>query len=496
MQSNKVIISFPKKEIEKIKESHQTIFGDVSYFAKLYNLHPSQSRGESVLHAAIRQGIPVSVIYQLIKIGGKGLVLQKTKGPQSWTTLRYAIAFDSSIRVIKKLLQVGGRKLLFEDMICRPKTCLITDAYLRQQYNVANKIIEFGGNKFVREKNPFHDDQTCLHQICALGNLGFNNVDVVSKIIEYGGVEIVMQRDARGRVSLHHSLLTETIFDIDEMVDMLLSIGGREILLAHDDLNHSVISCVLSRNNNNWINLEEEHFEGKRLEKRINRLFSLMTQGVEFHIGGQFGLGGLFRTNDERGENHEITEVAVSKLQNQLVFDPYNWSYIVLPTLKRFNELHEQTSLILHTMILNAAPDYVVEDVIKSFDFCLITRDSRYRTVLHLSIDTKVEWNVHLRTILKHTATKLQTSMWRLALIHGLEWENGMSRLTEQHTSKVSKTDLMSNLYPFMLSASGERYDLSTIFKLIRLKPELVHVHDTSSWYNRRGRKRKLRSDY
>lgn len=479
-----------------MKEPHQITNEVIRYFAKLHHIHPSQSRGESVLHAAIRQGIPLSVICQLIKIGRKDLVLKKTKGPQPWTTLRYAIAFDSSIKVIKKLLREGGRELLFEGMIGRPKTCLITEAYLRQQYDVVNMIIEFGGNEFVRQKNPFRDEQTCLHQICALGNLGFNNVDVVSKVIEYGGVEIVMQKDARGRVSLHNSLLAETIFDIDEMVEMLLSIGGKEILLAHDDLNHSVISCVLSRNHNNWINSEEEHFEAKRLEKRIKRLISLMKRGFEFHLGGEFGCGGLFRrTNDERGENREMKkEVApVSKLQNELVFDPYNWSYIVLPSLKQFNRLYEETSLLLHTMILNDAPDYAVEDVIKCFDFCLTARDSRHRTVLHLSIDTKAKWNVHLRTILKHTAMKLQTSMWKLALIHGLEWENGMRQLTEQHASEVSKVDLMSNLYPFMVSASGKRHDLGTIYNLIRLKPELANLHDTRrSWYNRRCRKRKL----
>jgi len=72
-----------------------------------------------------------------------------------------------------------------------------------------------------------------------------------------------------------------------------------------------------------------------------------------------------------------------------------------------------------------------------------------------------------------------QTVM-NVASYYGVEWNGGMEEVVEANEEQIGMVDDVTNLYPFMLAAVGDRpgnCDLSTVFNLMKRRPDLAKLY-------------------
>ena len=130
--------------------------------------------------------------------------------------------------------------------------------------------------------------------------------------------------------------------------------------------------------------------------------------------------------------------------------------------------------LFLQIMILNDAPCHVLRDVITRFPHSLLVQDSLNRFPIDLAIVRRMKWEFGLRLVFSASPKEQRRKALILAAKHGLSWSCGMKEIVEEFHDDLSIFDTSTRLFPFMLAAAGECYDLNTIFNLIKLTPELV----------------------
>ena len=93
-----------------------------------------------------------------------------------------------------------------------------------------------------------------------------------------------------------------------------------------------------------------------------------------------------------------------------------------------------------------------------------------------------------LSSSVKIKATLNNCSAVYLASKLGLTWEYGMQDIAEDSPIELETLDIQTGLYPFMLIAGGynPNPDLDTIFKLMRMKPELAKIGESRRQEKRR----------
>merc|ERR1712154_715157 len=259
-------------------------------------------------------------------------------------------------------------------------------------------------------------------------------------LLDVGGRELLMMTGRYGWTALHYACRNENI-SID-ILSKLVDVGGRELLMMMDQ--HG---CTA---------LHYGYFHKDSNRHDFNDSFKLLVkESILVNIGGEFGVGGLFNsaTNDQ-------VQQQIYRKWNEL--SPYLKS--VVDSLQD----HQQPP-ILHAAILAKAPLHVIQNIINQFEYSILKQDSLNRCPLAVALEVGLEWDDGLKEVI--TATPIYTSAQ-----YGLKWTNHMKEEAEANVDEIMNGhDSLTRLRLFMVAAMGDKHDLSSIYSIMRIAPEINH---------------------
>ncbi len=406
-------------------------------------------------HLACKNESPnEEILLKLIEVGGTDLIMQKdSRGEHS---LHYAAYYKVPDAVILKLIEIGGRDFVVEKT-CRGISALHIASEKKCSFAVVSKLIEVGGKEFVLEKASHGQNSL---QIACQNNASF---DVVMKLIEIGGRDLVLDTDRWGYNCLHYiSALRCTRGNTNNrtattaIVLKLIEIGGAKLLLHRNNKDLSPLHCLVS-----------ERLFIQRGANRVEIMVLLICRGIDYQIGGEFSIGGLF---------HSLSDKIKKSIYSK-------WRDIVLPALEHVATRRDNEQLpILHAAIIHKAPLPIIKDIIENFD-CIGIIDSMGRYPVDVAVEYEYAWDSGMKKIAEATALAREVSIINVCAKHGLPWRKGMKNVLE--TSDIEdfeRKDRETGLYLFMLAAAAKyNYDLATTFQLIMMSPGQVKLYGAHS---------------
>ena len=114
------------------------------------------------------------------------------------------------------------------------KRTTLQSALLRHMSDeIVLKLIEIGGRELVMKMDS--SNQNALSYACRSMRKSFQ---VISKLIELGGKELVMKKDNMDKTVLHYAFDRAIDSSEKNIISALLEVGGRELLLADSDNCH------------------------------------------------------------------------------------------------------------------------------------------------------------------------------------------------------------------------------------------------------------------
>jgi hypothetical protein len=258
--------------------------------------------------------------------------------------------------------------------------------------------------------------------------------------IVIGGRELVIMIDNDGGTALHWACCQNASIDT---INALIDIGGNFLLTANGfyDGNFPLLTLLNSHQSTN----------------SINKASSLISSGIiQDQVGGEFGIGGLFNFASEEGQ--------------QRIFQ--HWNNTIPPALE-MNATLISRQPILQAAIIVRTPLHLIQDIISQFG-CIVTQDSRGRYPIDVAVTEGLGWGDGIEDIV-HTHREASFVDWQgqarlminVATLHGLKWENGMEEVSVESREEVGNADALTGLFPFMLAATGESSDLSSIYELM-----------------------------
>jgi hypothetical protein len=177
------------------------------------------------------------------------------------------------------------------------------------------------------------------------------------------------------------------------------------------------------------------------------------------------------------------SQIPLSTEGQQIIFQ--HWSETI------FHALEIDTALIsgqpiLHTAIIVSAPLPITQDIISQFD-CITTQDSRGRYPIDVAMTEGLSWGddrmediIHVHTPALTTDQQGQACLTiNVAALHGLKWENGTREVADKSMNEIGNSnyvDALTALFPFMLAAVGESFDLSSMYELMWQSPHDVKL--------------------
>lgn len=394
----------------------------------------------NILHVALSLEKSYAVVSKLIDIGGIELVNEKDEG--GLTALHLACIHNPSIEVVSRLVQVGGKELVMERINLYNTTALHCACINNAPIEVVSKLVEIGGKELVMEKMEHLDHQTSLHLVCNCEN---TSIDVVFKLVEVGGKELVTEKNYRdGSTSLHYVCKNKASI---EVVSKLIEVGEKEVLME--------------RNNKGQNALYYGYFSDES-SNIYNDSFELMVkEGILAQVGGEFGIGGIFNsvnTNDE---------------QKRIFHQWESFATFLKTAMTSIQQQYRQQVPLLHAAIIAKAPQHIIKDIIDRFD-CVLIRDSFNRYPINVAVEEGLEWHEGMREVIYATATSQKRPIINIAAQYGVRWNNQMREIVESNSHQVvDGCDNETGLHIFMLAAMGDNCDLSSIYGLRRMSPEL-----------------------
>mmetsp|Transcript_4989 Transcript_4989/g.7354 ORF Transcript_4989/g.7354 Transcript_4989/m.7354 type:complete len:498 (+) Transcript_4989:123-1616(+) len=407
----------------------------------------------------------------LIEWGGMDLVMEKSrKDSYARNLLQYACSKGTSIEIISKLIEIGGRELVFAKNKHNWNS-LHFSCYEQNKISidVVSKLIEVGGRDLVIEQGDW--DFSPLHFACQRGS----SMEVISKLVEIGGRDLVLAKNSSGghRNALHFATANEGV-SID-VLDLLIQIGGVDVLTQMDQYGKTPLTIIITQN----IRLYPEAYKRAVVEKTA--LF--IRKGIELQIE-EYSIGGIF--NNYRAPHH----------MRDIAHDHQRWSEIILPALERaidfLNSQHQHGIRhlpILHAVIMDNAPPPIIKDVVNRFVESVNRTDSFGQLPIDVAVKRKLSWNGGMEHIIKAFLSSQEESstVFRVCLKNGLSWENGMRAVMQRvNINDIERQDEITGLYPFMLAAVRneedryKNYDLGSIFHLVMRSPtRLVRKHSS-----------------
>ena len=198
--------------------------------------------------------------------------------------------------------------------------------------------------------------------------------------------------------------------------------------------------------------------------EKVQTIALLIRRGVQLQTGEEFGIGGLF--------DSDLDTLILSKIYDL-------WDNYIIPALQHnMNESTEDCPPILQAAVIYKAPREVINSTIQHLD-CITITDSMGRYPIDVAIEHGLKWDGGMREIAEAFAAAEERSIFFICARHGLQWDNGMSTICDTSSMDDFETskDIAMGLYPFAIAAMGHRYDLGTIFNLVKKSPNIVKLY-------------------
>jgi len=199
------------------------------------------------LNQAMNMRAPLEIIYKMIDIGGKELLLKDYRNPNnSWnhcyTPLHNAFLFmyddedeefeeleESTLNVLRKLLEVGGRDLVMKRCAIKGRTALHHAVYDDRFDEVTKELIQLGGKELVMAKDIISGN-TALHNPRA----GPVSLQIIELLIDVGGKDLLEVKNNYGVLAVQNvALCSSRDFDLDEVFKTL-------VILIKEGIYHNV----------------------------------------------------------------------------------------------------------------------------------------------------------------------------------------------------------------------------------------------------------------
>merc|ERR1712154_506477 len=135
----------------------------------------------------------------------------------------------------------------------------------------------------------------------------------------------------------------------------------------------------------------------------------------------------------------------------------------------------QQQPPILHAAILAKAPLNVIQNIINQFEYSILKKDSLNRCALVAALESGLDWDAGLKDVLEGTAVAKQQhpSIYTFAQ-YGPKWTNHMKEQVEANVDEIiNGHDSLTGLRLFMVAAMGDYHDLSSIYSMMRMAPEI-----------------------
>ena len=198
--------------------------------------------GRNALHISYMNRAPLDVIKKLLEMTGKEILFEKNKDEKNH--LQLACINSVSDEVIQYFIQTGGKKLLLQNYNEHEHPLL-----LACEYGTSIQVIESfftimsGGmaNELIMQRNE--DRENALHILCKYGS---SSTEVIKYIARRGGEEMIKECNKDGQNALHLTCMNGG--DI-EVMKILLDIAGDTIALDKDYNDGYNSLHTLSRNN-------------------------------------------------------------------------------------------------------------------------------------------------------------------------------------------------------------------------------------------------------
>lgn len=392
----------------------------------------------------------------LIHAGGQELV--KVKRNDGRTILHQSIAYGS-LKEISCLLEIGGRDLVMETD-CYGKTALhymFDSAYDCRALPVVDKVLEkinFDKKLMMDlENHNFDSDLDEDDFYVKVLQQHKTGVDTSStsilaptttrKTAPPHRMVTLSERDVQGVNEALPIRFTLRYIKLLQLITKLIDIGGRELLSKKDSVrSETAISYMFSN----------IHFCPNWAKQKI--LMELFVEIIESQSLGEFGIGILFLDENITEQDH--------------------WTHIVIPTLVALMKEYPQVPILQSAILYEAAPMFI-QDIASNID-CLHIVDSKGRYPIEVGIQKNLGWYDGLRGIFEEYAAEHEheNDILALALKYGLQWDNGMGDLTQEFAYAVKRQNQQNGLYPFMVMAEGRNYDLTSIYHLMKMFPEIL----------------------
>ena len=485
--------------------------------------------GQSALHFASSNDVSIELLNRLIEVGGKELVLSSTSQPNGMNTLQTALNMNVKTRIetIDSLIKVGGKELVMTKYSEEFNMSILHLAFLvHASDDVVKRLIEVGGRDILMATE--FNGNTALHSACE----DDASVDVVERMIELGGKELIMVKNSRGETALHTAshhasvdvveslikfgekdLFMEEDFDektalhvavqyaSSDVVKKLIELGGKNLIMKKDsdgknalhtaceqeDISYRLILRLVEVGGKEALE-DNETDDGETplgivLEhmKFHDCIFQyLIVKGLEFKVGGEFGIGGLFNT--------------------WACHDYVKWADKFAPFLEWIIQMREFNPLpILHAAIKSELPFEIIQDIINRFEFSLTVVDSLGRNPIQVINDAYHDDYPKQKLIITAFTKGKRRLPINLAALYGVKWSWGVKGLMEESlVNDENWQDGETGLYPFMLAAMGGESvesDLDTIYELARRMPELVKMFNDKHVNHISTKVRKIRTN-
>ena len=436
--------------------------------------------GFNSLHIACDNKHPsMEIISKMLDIGGRELLMIASERDK-FTALH--IACDNrhpSTEIISKMLDIGGRELLMMADISGYTGLHNACSQEHISMEIISKMIDMGGRELLMMNN--HDSYSALHSACHNIHI---SIEIISEMFDIGGKELLMMTNSGGDTALNVAILEQYVSM--EIISKMLDMGGRELVMMSNltgetafhfaffnrNISVEVISKMLDMGGKELLTKENEegntalhdyYFYQQYHESIFNDAFELLLkQSILAEVGGEFGIGGLFNLATHQQE-----------IQSRIYEKWYEVSPVLKSVLASLQDQHQPP--ILHAAILTKAPLHIIQDIIDEFENIVLKTDSLNRSPLVVALEEGLGWNDGLEYVVEATALEhQQLSYIYTAAQYGLKWTHYMKELAKENGEEIMNGhDSLTGLRLFMVAAMGDYHDLSSIYSMMRMSPEI-----------------------
>ena len=186
----------------------------------------------------------------------------------------------------------------------------------------------------------------------------------ISKLIEVGGKELVLEKSKNGGTALHTVSYNNASIEI---ILKLIEVGGDKLLSVKNSYGTNLLVYSIFKKRKVELGQEEEE---EHEQRKFNDIFVLVVKEcISAQIGREFRIGGLFN-------------IELKKWRKWI----YRKWELFAPLLQLAIADLEKMPPVLHAAIIAKAPQNIIVDIINRFD-CICTTDSLNRYPIDVAIE-------------------------------------------------------------------------------------------------------------